>query len=86
MTTLRLRPSERIAGTLWGLIVTGAAVTAMVVLSGYEVDTELVLIGALVILGGWLVISAVLAARPNRSKGPDAVASEPVSPADVSQQ
>lgn len=77
MTTLRLRPSERVAGTIWGLIVTAAAVTAMVALSGYNIDTELVLIAALVALGGWLVISAVLAARPKRVAQPAGI-TEPV--------
>ena len=78
MNTLRLRPADRVAGTIWGLIVTAAAVTAMVALSGYAIDTELVLIGALVVLGGWLVISAVLAARPKRVAPvtPDAATSD----------
>ena len=38
MNELRLSAAQRITGVVWGLIVTGAAVTAMVALSGTEVD------------------------------------------------
>jgi len=64
MKTKRLRASDRIAGALWGLIITGAAVTSMYTLSGYTVDAQLVLIIGLITLGGWLLISALLSIRP----------------------
>lgn len=64
MKTKRLRATDRIAGALWGLIIAGAAVTAMYTLSGYTVDTQLVLIVGLITLGGWLLISALLSIRP----------------------
>lgn len=67
MKTKRLRASDRIAGALWGLIITGAAVTSMYTLSGYTVDAQLVLIIALITLGGWLLISALLSIRPRRT-------------------
>lgn len=71
MKKMRLRASDRVTGVLWALIVTGAAVTAMYALSGYAIDTELVLIGGLVTLGGWLFVSALLAMRPPRSTTPE---------------
>lgn len=66
MTTKRLRATDRIAGALWGLIIAGAAVTAMYTLSGYTVDAQLVLIIGLITLGGWLLISALLSIRPRK--------------------
>jgi hypothetical protein len=75
MKELRLSASQRITGVIWGLIVTGAAVTAMVALSGTEVALVNVIIVALAALGTWLLASALAAARPR--KRPDAGAASP---------
>ena len=72
MDELRNGASERITGVIWGLIVSGIAVTAMLALSGEDVDTTTLIIVGLSILGGWLLISALLAIRP-RKRQPDAV-------------
>jgi ABC-type transport system involved in cytochrome c biogenesis permease subunit len=61
-----------ITGMIWGLIVSGVAVTAMLALSGEDVDTTTLIIIGLSVLGGWLLISALLAIRP-RKRQPDAV-------------
>jgi len=75
MTELRLSPMQRVTGALWGLIVTGSAVTAMYALSGHAVNLTNVIIVALFVLGGWLVISALASVRP-RKRQPDAVVRE----------
>ena len=75
MDELRNGASERITGVIWGLIVSGIAVTAMVALSGEDVDTTTLIIVGLSILGGWLLISALLAIRP-RKRQPDAVVTD----------
>ena len=77
MDELRNGASERITGVIWGLIVSGIAVTAMVALSGEDVDTTTLIIVGLSILGGWLLISALLAIRP-RKRQPDAVVTDAV--------
>ena len=77
MSELRNGASERITGVIWGLIVSGIAVTAMLALSGEDVDTTTLIIVGLSILGGWLLISALLAIRP-RKRRPDAVVTDAV--------
>ena len=77
MDELRNGASERITGVIWGLIVSGIAVTAMLALSGEDVDTTTLIIVGLSILGGWLLISALLAIRP-RKRRPDAVVTDAV--------
>lgn len=67
MRPKRLRASDRVAGALWGLIITGAAVTSMYTLSGYTVDAQLMLIIGLIVVGGWLLVSALLSIRPRRT-------------------
>jgi len=67
MKELRLTPTQRVTGVIWGLIVTGAAVTAMVALSGTYVNFTNVVIVALVALGTWLLASALAAVRPRKS-------------------
>jgi ABC-type nickel/cobalt efflux system permease component RcnA len=75
MKELRLSATQRITGVVWGLIVTGAAVTAMVALSGTPVNLTNVAIVALLVLGGWLLLSALLSVRPRKAHSlPDAVA------------
>lgn len=68
MKELRLSPMQRITGALWGLIVTGAAVTAMYALSGNDVNLTNVIIVALFVLGGWLVVSALASVRPRKQR------------------
>ena len=77
MKELRLSATQRITGVVWGLIVTGAAVTAMVALSGTPVDLTNVAIVALLVLGGWLLLSALLSVRPRKAPSlPDAMAED----------
>lgn len=75
MKELRLSPMQRVTGALWGLIVTGSAVTAMYALSGNDVNLTNVIIVALFVLGGWLVVSALASVRPRKRK-PDAVVTD----------
>ena len=85
MRELRLSPAQRVTGVVWGLIVTGAAVTAMVALSGTAVNLTNVVIVGLLVLGGWLVLSALLSVRPRKAKTvPDAVVAEEPELADAS--
>jgi hypothetical protein len=67
MKELRLSWSQRITGVIWGLIVIGASVTAMVALSGTEVEIVNVIIVALAALGTWLLASALAAVRPRKA-------------------
>lgn len=77
MKELRLTAAQRTTGALWGLIVTGAAVTAMYALSGTKVNLTNVIIVGLFVLGGWLVISALAAIRPRKTRiQPDAVVAD----------
>ena len=76
MKELRLTATQRITGVIWGLIVIGAAVTAMVALSGTDVELVNVIIVALAALGTWLLASALAATRPRKAPKPDAVAEE----------
>ena len=76
-TSPRLRATERITGMIWGFIVIGIAATAMVVLSGYDVDSQLLIVIGLGALGGWLLISALFAIRPRRSRATDDGLDEP---------
>jgi hypothetical protein len=64
MTTIRRHASDRITGALWGALVTSVGVLMIATFSGYTVDLELTGIIALVALGGWLVLSAVLSGKP----------------------
>ena len=64
MTTIRRRPTERVTSALWGALVAGVGALMIATFSGYEVDLELAGIIALVALGGWLVLSAVLSGKP----------------------
>ena len=85
MRELRLSPAQRVTGVVWGLIVTGAAVTAMVALSGTAVNLTNVVIVGLLVLGGWLVLSALLSVRPRKAKAvPDSVATDEPELADAS--
>ena len=74
MKELRLSPMQRVTGALWGLIVAGAAATAMYALSGNDVNLTNVIIVALFVLGGWLVVSALASVRPRKQR-PDPVVS-----------
>lgn len=64
MTITRRRPTERVTSALWGALVAGVGALMIATFSGYEVDLELAGIIALVALGGWLVLSAVLSSKP----------------------
>ena len=72
---------------------TGAAVTAMVALNGTPVNLTNVVIVGLLVLGGWLLLSALLSVRPRKAPSqPDAVvteeqevAEEPVAEAQVTE-
>ena len=85
MKELRLSGMQRVTGALWGLIVTGAAVTAMYALSGTEVNLTNVVIVGLFVLGGWLVVSALASVRPRNRKQSatfdDAAVTEDLEPA-----
>lgn len=83
MKELRLSASQRITGVIWGLIVAGAAVTAVVALSGTEVDIVNVIIVALVALGTWLLASALAAVRPRKSPQAPALVEEEASEAET---
>lgn len=64
MTTIRRRAADRVTGALWGALVAGVGALMIATFSGYEIDLELAGIIALVALGGWLVMSALLSGKP----------------------
>ncbi len=66
MSTPRLGLAQRVTGALWGLIVAAVAALAIAALSGYAIDLEVFVIGALAVLGGWLLVSALVVAIRDR--------------------
>ncbi|WP_062518691.1 hypothetical protein [Demequina silvatica] len=54
--------AERVTGIIWGAIVAATGALTIAALSGYDVDLEVLAIVALVVLGGWLLASALAAA------------------------
>lgn len=75
MTSLRLTPSARFAGALWGVLVAGAGSVCIAVYSGYDIDLELLGIGVLAAAGVWLLVSALAGGvgrlRRRSASGPD---------------
>jgi len=63
----RRRPAHRLTSALIGAIVTAVGVLTIALLSGRELDTELISIIALASVGGWLLITAMLSGRRPRS-------------------
>lgn len=66
----RRRPAHRLTSALIGAIVTAMGALTAALLSGKDLDTELIAIVALASVGGWLLITALLSSRTPRS-GPD---------------
>lgn len=54
---------SRITTLLWGLLVLAVGGAAVIELNGQNIDMEVVFIGALIVMGTWLVISALLPRR-----------------------
>ena len=69
LTEVRRPWSRRITTVVWGLLIAGVAALAIVELSGNNVDFELALIVGLVVLGGWLLMSALMSTRRPRAGG-----------------
>ncbi|WP_062293779.1 hypothetical protein [Demequina phytophila] len=67
--------AERVTGVIWGAIVAAAGAFTIAALSGYDVDLEVLAIVALVVLGGWLLASALAAASRQSRQERAAVAS-----------
>jgi hypothetical protein len=63
----RRRPAHRLTSALIGAIVAAVGVLTMALLSGRQLDTELIAIIALAAIGGWLLITAMLSGRRPRS-------------------
>ena len=79
----RRRPVHRLTSALIGAIVTASGALTIAMLSGYDLDTELIVIIALSAIGGWLLITALLAGRtPRRPRDafPGDVRDEPTTP------
>lgn len=74
----RRRPAHRFTSALIGAIIASLGVLTGALLSGRDLDTNLIVIVALAAAGVWLMITALLSARRPRS---GAWAAEP-SPAD----
>lgn len=64
----RRRPVHRLTSALIGAIVTACGALTIALLSGYDLDTELIAIIALATVGGWLLLTALLAGRTPRSQ------------------
>jgi hypothetical protein len=64
---IRRRPAHRLTSALIGAIIAALGVLTMALLSGRDLDTELIAIVALAAVGGWLLITALLAGRRPRS-------------------
>jgi len=63
----RRRPAHRLTSALIGALIAALGVLTMALLSGRELDTELIAIVALAAVGGWLLITALLSSRKPRS-------------------
>lgn len=63
----RRRPAHRLTSAIIGAIITAVGVLTMALLSGRQLDTELIVIIALAAVGGWLLITALLSGRRPRS-------------------
>lgn len=63
----RRRSASRLTSALIGAILTGMGVLTGALLSGRDLDTELIAIVALASIGLWLTITAILSARRPRS-------------------
>ena len=63
----RRRPAHRLTSALIGAMIAALGVLTMALLSGRELDTELITIAALAAVGGWLLITALLSSRKPRS-------------------
>lgn len=74
MKPKRRPANDRILGALWGAVVTATGIMMVFVFSGYAIDIELVSIVALVVIGGWLALSAAFAGRSR-----DRIAATPAS-------
>lgn len=60
---IRRRPAHRLTSALIGAIVAAMGVLTGALLSGRELDTELIAIVALASVGGWLLVTALLSSR-----------------------
>lgn len=60
---IRLRPVQRLTSLLVGAIITALGAVTIAVLSGRSIDVELVWIIGLGAVGGWLLLTAILAGR-----------------------
>jgi hypothetical protein len=60
---IRRRPAQRLTSVLVGAIVTALGAITIAVLSGNSIDVELVWIIGLAAVGGWLLLTALLAGR-----------------------
>ena len=63
----RRRPAYRLTSALIGAIIAALGLLTMALLSGRELDTELIAIVALAAVGTWLLITALLSGRKPRS-------------------
>lgn len=54
---------SRVTTLLWGLLVMAVGGAAVLELNGQNIDMEVVFIAALIVLGSWLLISALLPRR-----------------------
>ena len=63
----RRRPAHRLTSALIGAVVAAVGVLTIALLSGRQLDTELIAIVTLAAVGGWLLITALLAGRRPRS-------------------
>lgn len=60
---IRRRPVQRLTFMLIGAIITALGGITMAVLSGKKIDVELVWIVGLGTVGGWLLVTAIVAGR-----------------------
>ncbi len=63
----RRRPAHRLTSALIGAIITAMGVLTGALLSGRDLDTDLIAIVALASVGGWLLITALLSGTRPRS-------------------
>lgn len=63
----RRRPAHRLTSALIGAIITALGVLTGALLSGRDLDTDLIAIVTLASVGGWLLITALLSGRKPRS-------------------
>lgn len=81
---IRRRPVQRLTSLIIGAIVTAIGGITIAVLSGKSIDMELVWIIGLAVVGGWLLLTAIMAGLRGDDATPIGPGPQAVPPTDAS--